>query len=162
VTEHAVDLEVSPEQALAAVGRTAEDWGAEFQPSGAGGQLHLPVLAGIRRGLVTGDVEIRSAGEGSRVVFRPEKSIYYVQTSAVAVLLLAVAGALLTMLWPFYPKLLPVAPLGAILALGGWFLVISRLRTSGPDEFLAAVAVQEEPLTGRVEPPAYRPDPPLP
>jgi hypothetical protein len=145
VTEHTVDLDVPPEQALAAVGRAAEEWGAEFQPGVSGGELHLPVVAGIRRGLVTGNVEVQPAGEGSRVVLRPEKSIYYVQTSSVAVLLLAVGGALLTMLWPFYPKLLPIAPFGAILALGGWFLVISRLRTSGPDEFLAAVAAQGEP-----------------
>ncbi|HEV8582369.1 MAG TPA: hypothetical protein VGX68_25155 [Thermoanaerobaculia bacterium] len=145
MTEHTVDLDVPPEQALAAVGRAAEEWGAEFQPGVSGGELHLPVVAGIRRGLVTGNVEVQPAGEGSRVVLRPEKSIYYVQTSSVAVLLLAVGGALLTMLWPFYPKLLPIAPFGAILALGGWFLVISRLRTSGPDEFLAAVAAQGEP-----------------
>ena len=46
------------------------------------------------------------------------------------------------MLWPFYPQLIAVAPFGALLALGGWFLVVSRLRTSGPDEFLDAVAAQ--------------------
>jgi hypothetical protein len=143
VTEHAVDLDISQEEALAAVGRTAEDWGAEFQPSGAGGQLHLPVLAGLRRGLVTGAVEVQPAAGGSRVVFRPETSIYYVQTSAVVVLLLALTGGLLTVLWPFFPELLAVAPFGAVLALGGWFLVISRLRTSGPEEFLAAVAATE-------------------
>jgi hypothetical protein len=141
VAEHAVDLGVPPEQALAAVRRAAEEWGAELQPSGSGGTLHLPVVAGMRRGLVTGTVEIRSTAGGSRVVFLPETSIYYVQTAAVAVLLLAAAGGLLVLLWPFYPKLITVAPFGAILALGGWFLVISRLRTSGPDEFLAAVAV---------------------
>ena len=28
-------------------------WGAEFQADGTGGQLHLPVLAGLRRGLVS-------------------------------------------------------------------------------------------------------------
>jgi hypothetical protein len=144
VAEHAVDLGVSPERALAAVCRTAEDWGAEFTPSGSGGQLHLPVLAGLRRGLVTGAVEVRSAIGGSRVVFQPEQSIYYVQTPAVLVLLIAVSGALLTLLWPFYPRLIAVAPFGAVLALGGWFLVVSRLRTSGPEEFLAAVAVQGE------------------
>jgi hypothetical protein len=89
-------------------------------------------------------VQIRAEAEGSRVVFLPETSIYYVQTASVVVLLLAGAGALLTLLWPFYPKLIAVAPFGAILALGGWFLVVSRLRTSGPDEFLAAVAVVAE------------------
>ncbi len=146
MAEHAIDLAVPAEKALAAVRRTAEDWGAEFQPEGAGGKLHLPVVAGIRRGLVTGVVEIRDATDGSRVIFLPESSVYYVQTASVMVLLLAAAGGLLTLLWPFYPKLIAVAPFGAILALGGWFLVVSRLRTSGPDEFLAAVAVAAEEL----------------
>jgi hypothetical protein len=144
VTEHAVDLEIPPEKALAAVARTAEDWGAEFQSGSSGGQLRLPVIAGIRRGLVTGPLEIQAAAGGSRIVFKPETSIYYVQTAAVVILLVALAGSLLTVLWPFYPELLPVAPFGALLALGGWFLVISRLRTSGPDEFLVAVAVREK------------------
>jgi len=144
LAEHAIELELSPEKALSAVSRTAEDWGAEFQRDGSGGRLNLPVVAGIRRGLVTGAVEIRPAAEGSRVVFRPETSIYYVQTAAVMILLVAVAGALLTLAWPFFPELLPVAPFGALLALGGWFLVVSRLRTSGPDEFLVAVAATED------------------
>lgn len=144
MAEHAIELPLPPEQAVSAVGRTAEDWGAEFQRNGAGGTLHLPVIAGIRRGLVTGPVEIRPAGEGSRVTFRPEQSIYYVQTAAVVILLLSAFGAGLTFLWPFFPKLLPVAPFGAVLALGGWFLVISRLRSSGPEDFLAAVAAHKE------------------
>lgn len=144
MAEHAVELETPPEKALASVVRTAEDWGAEFQPSGSGGELRLPVVAGLRRGLMTGPVEVRAAAGGSQVAFRPQTSLYYVQTTSVVVLLLALAGAILTVLWPFYPELIAVAPFGAILALGGWFLVVSRLRTSGPDEFLAAVAVQAE------------------
>lgn len=144
MAEHAVELDVPPEKALAAVGQTAEDWGAEFQRSGSGGQLRLPVVAGIRRGLVTGAVEVGPAQRGSRVVFRPEGSVYYVQIPAVMILLVAVAGSLLTLAWPFFPGLMTVAPFGAILALGGWFMVVSRLRTSGPDEFLDAVAAAEE------------------
>ena len=140
--EHAIDLDLPPAEALSVLRRTAEDWGAELQESGGGGQLHLPVLAGMRRGLVSGPVEIRPAGEGSRLTFRPETSIYYVQTQAVMILLLSVAGGLLTVLWPFFPRLLSVAPFGAVVALGGWFLVVSRLRTSGPDDFLKAVAAQ--------------------
>jgi hypothetical protein len=143
VAEHAIDLAVPPEKALAAVGQTAEDWGAELRLDGSGGQLHLPVVAGIRRGLVTGAVEVRPAEGGSRVVFRPENAVYYVQTPAVMILLVAVAGSLLTVLWPFFPQMMNVAPFGALLALGGWFLVVSRLRTSGPDEFLVAVAATD-------------------
>jgi hypothetical protein len=147
MVEHAIDLDLPPAEALLALRRAAEEWGAELQERGTGGQLHLPILAGLRRGLMSGPVEIRPAETGSRVTFRPETSVYYVQTQAVAVLLLAVVGGLLTVLWPFFPKLLEVAPFGAVIALGGWFLVISRLRTSGPDEFLEAVeavAAQEE------------------
>ncbi|MFY9819757.1 MAG: hypothetical protein WAM82_00140 [Thermoanaerobaculia bacterium] len=135
---HEIELDVPPEQALSALRQTAEDWGAHLSDEGT--RLHLPVVAGIRRGLVSGPVEVQPAEGGSRVVFRPEQSVYYVQTPAVLVLALSVAGAALTVLWPFYPQLMQVAPFGAIIALGGWFLVVSRLRTSGPDEFLTAVA----------------------
>ena len=137
---------MTPEQALSALRQTVEDWGAQLQPGEdgsvemTGSRLLLPVVAGIRRGLVSGPVEVQPAEDGSRVVFRPEESVYYVQTPAVMILILSVAGAILTVLWPFYPQLMTVAPFGAIMALGGWFLVVSRLRTSGPDEFLTAVA----------------------
>jgi len=142
VSEHWIDLDVPAGTALVAVRQAAEDWGAQFERDGSGGRLHLPVLAGMRRGLVTGTVAVEAAESGSRVTFRPEQAVYYVQTQAVVILLLACFGALLTVVWPFYPKLLTAAPFGAILALGGWFLVVSRLRTSGPDEFLEAVALQ--------------------
>jgi hypothetical protein len=144
VVEHAVELDLPPAAALAALRRTAEDLGAELQAEGTGWKLQLPVLAGLRRGLLSGGVEILPAAAGSRLVFRPETAVYHVQAQAVMVLLLATAGGLLSLIWPFFPKLLQIAPFGALIALGGWFLVISRLRTSGPDEFLAAVAAGEE------------------
>lgn len=146
MAEHAIELDSPPEQALSALRQTAEDWGAQIQPGEdgsvemTGSRLHLPVVAGIRRGLISGPIEVQPAAGGSRVVFRPEQSVYYVQTPSVMILILSVFGAALTVLWPFYPQLMPVAPFGAIIALGGWFLVVSRLRTSGPDEFLTAVA----------------------
>ena len=58
VTEHTIDLDVPPGAALAAIGQTPEDWGAEFVRDGSGGKLHLPVLAGMRRGLLTGPVTV--------------------------------------------------------------------------------------------------------
>ena len=140
--EHEIDLGEPPDLVMAAVARAADAWGAEFERQEVGGLLHLPFVAGLRRGLVTGPVSVEKIPGGSRVVFRAEESRQYVHSASVAVLLLAAAGGILTILWPFYPKLLPVAPFGVLLALGGWFLVISRLRTSGPDEFLAAVAAE--------------------
>jgi hypothetical protein len=147
MAEHAIDLEMPPDRALSALRQTAEDWGAELKPNSTGGNLRLPVVAGIRRGLVSGPVEVQTAAGGSRLVFRPEESAYYVQMPAVMILILSALGAVFTVLWPFYPQLITVAPFGALIALGGWFLVVSRLRTSGPDEFLAAVAATPEPVS---------------
>jgi hypothetical protein len=162
MSEHAIDLDLPPAAALAALRRTAEDLGAELQTEGASTKLHLPVLAGLRRGLVSGEVEILPTQGGSRLVFRPESAVYHVQTQAVMILLLATVGGLLTLVWPFVPGLLQVAPFGALVALGGWFLVVSRLRTSGPDEFLAAVKVHEGGAEGGVLPSETSPSVPLP
>lgn len=142
--EHVLHLPIQPAAALAAVRRAAEDWGAEIERDGEAFRLHLPVIAGLRRGVVWGPLSVRPDENGARVVFRPEQSDYYIHTAAVVILLLAAFGSLFTFLWPFFPKLLPIAPFGAVLALGGWFLVINRLRTSGPDEFLLAVEAQAE------------------
>jgi len=142
ILTHEIDLGEPPDLVMAAVARAADAWGAELEQQEMGGRLHLPFVAGLRRGLVSGPLSVEPAPGGSRVVFRTEESAHYVHTSSVVILLIAAVGGVLTVLWPFYPKLLPVAPFGAILALGGWFLVVSRLRTSGPDEFLAAVAAE--------------------
>jgi hypothetical protein len=140
--EHSIDLPERPDAALAALRRAADDWGAELRREGVEQWLHLPVVHGLRRGRVSGPVRVDNLPEGARVVFSPAESDLYTQTSSVLVLLMAIAGALLTLLWPFFPRLLPISPFGAILALGGWFLVLSRLRTSGPDEFLVMVAAE--------------------
>jgi hypothetical protein len=142
--EHEIDLHRPPEETLAAVGRAAEAWGAEFLREGRGGRLRLPIVSGLRRGLVSGPLTVEETPKGSRVVFRPDDSLHSVQTASVVILLLACVGAVLTVVWPFFPKLLPLAPFGAVTALGGWFLVISRLRSSGPQEFLAMVAAEAE------------------
>ena len=141
MASHAIEVPDSPQQALSSLARAAEMWGAELEPQDRGGRLHLPVTAGLRRGLISGTVQVEPLGDGgSRVVFQPEERVDQIHTPAVVILLLAAAGALLAVLWPFYPRLLPVAPFGVILALGGWFLVVSRLRSSGPDDFLELVA----------------------
>ncbi len=82
------------------------------------------------------------------MVFRPDTRDYYVETSVVALLVVAAAGALLTVLWPLFPQLLPAAPLGAVLAIAGWMVVAPRLRGRGPEEFLARVAAHPGADTG--------------
>ena len=158
--EHAIELPQAPAAALRALGTAAEEWGADFAPAaagaagsaegtgGAGGELRLPVVAGLRRGLLSGPVAVEPVGGGSRLVFRPMTQDYYVETSAVMLLSMAGAGALLAVAWPLFPPLLPVAPLGGVLAVGGWFLVLSRRRDLGPEEFLASVASHAGAETG--------------
>ena len=144
--EHRIEVAARPEAALAAVERAAEQWGAGFERDGisggegGGGRLLLPVAAGMRRGAVAGPLTVEPTAGGSRLVFRVEQTDYHVHTPAVAVLLFALAGGLVATLWPLIPSLLPAAPLGAVLALGAWFLVISRLQTNGPGDFLETVA----------------------
>lgn len=152
------ELAHPPRRALAAVAGAAEAWGAEWQQDSAGGRLTLPIAAGIRHGLAIGRLAVEpsaTAAGGSRLRWQLEESRYVVQTAPVAILVFAAAGGLLTVLWPFFPGLLPAAPLGAVIALSGWFLVISRLRTSGPEEFFDLVAEMagEDAEPGATEPP---------
>jgi len=142
VAESAVEVVGSPGEAAAAAARAADRWGAELEPRGPGRYgLHLAVAAGLRRGWMTGELRIEPAGpERARVSFVPESAEYRLQTTAVGLLVLGALGAVATVLFPFFPALLPLAPIGIVLGLAAWFLVLSRLHTSGPEEFLASVA----------------------
>lgn len=140
-----------PGVVLAAVGRAAEDWGGQWERGGSGGRLELPVAAGLRHGWMRARLDVRSLppeeGEArTEAVLTPEAASYRLWTPAVVVLLIALGGGALTVLWPFFPRLLPAAPIGAILALSAWFLVIARLQNRGPEEFLALVAAHAEEL----------------
>jgi hypothetical protein len=139
--EHAIELPDPPVVVRAHLAEVADAWGAELTPTEAGGELRLPVVNGLHRGFCAGPLVVVATDEGSRVVFTQAERILVVNRPAAGFLALALAGATLTVLWPFFPKLLPAAPAGAILALAGWFLVVSRLRNSGPREFLETLAV---------------------
>lgn len=128
------------EQLLEQVEHVAEMWGATWTRDGSGGRLELPVLAGLKHGLVSGTISIEPASVGSRVVFRVERRSYHLQASAVAILALGAIGGIAATLWPFFPVLVGVAPLAVVVAIAAWILVASRLRTSTPDEFLEMVA----------------------
>lgn len=117
--------------------KAAEAWGAEWSRSG--GRLVMPVTAGLRDGRLAGRLWVEPAAAGSAVVLRVEERTDRLRTRAVALLVLAAAGGLIGMLWPFFPALLPFLPLALVLVVGAWFLVISRLTTSGPEELLELV-----------------------
>jgi hypothetical protein len=140
VAEHAIELACEPQAALAAATRAASDWGAELAPAAGGSRLRLPVTAGLRHGWMEGTLTAEPLPEGSRLSFRVEQSGYTLQAGPVAVLVVGALGGLTLVLWPLYPPLLRLAPFGLVLALAAWFLVLSRLRVSGPEEFLEMVS----------------------
>lgn len=141
---HSVTSPLAPPEALAAAGRLVEDWGGRWQPGIDGGRLELPVTAGLRRGVLAGRLAVARDPAGSRLVLEVEESRWELHRSAVAVLALGAAGALAVTLWPFFPGLLALAPVGGVLAFVAWFLVVSRLRTSGAHEFLEQLSAAPE------------------
>ena len=124
----------------------AERWGAEWRgdAAGGGGRLVLPVIFGLRRGVLLGHVGIEPAGDGARLTWQLEESHLELERSAVALLVLALALLLPGLAWPFHPPLMALLPLAAVTGLLAWWLVLSRLQTSGPEEFFSTVALPEE------------------
>lgn len=133
------ELDASPAEALETVADVAEGWGGEWQTDARGGRLTLPVRAGLRIGLVEGSLTIEPREAGSTARFIPERQRWAVHWQAAVILLFGAVGGVIALAWPFFPQLLGLAPLGIILTLAAWFLVNSRLRSSGPEEFLAAL-----------------------
>ena len=140
MNRHEVELDCAPEAAAAAVERAAEAWGAEWAPVRDGGRLVLPVVFGLRRGVAVGRLDIVRLGSRSRLTWELEESHLEVHRAAVAVLAFAAVPLLVTLAWPFHPPLLALLPFAAVLGFLAWWLVVSRLKSSGPEEFLATIA----------------------
>lgn len=143
-----VELTLAPVAAANAIARTAESWGAEWAPSEGGGRMTLPVVFGLRRGILVGEITISATGPGSRIAWRQLESHLEVQRSSVAVLSIAAVPLLGVLGWPLWPPLLAFAPIAAVLGLLAWWLVVSRLRSSGPEDFLAALSPPPSPAEG--------------
>lgn len=136
---HVAHLETSPEAATERVAGAAEEWGGEWQFQGpTAGRLILPVSAGVRRGWIGYEVTVRPDGDGagSVVELAPAEEHLHVDRATVVVLATSLFGALLFLIVPFVPRLLPLVPVGFVLAVAGWFFVVARLRNSGAEEFL--------------------------
>lgn len=139
-SEHRREIPADRDAALEAVEEAAEAWGAAWTRQGTGGDLALPILAGVHRGWVRAEVTTEPAGaERTALRLAVVERHEGIHVPAVVILLFSVVGGILVVLWPFFPRLIPLAPFGALLALGGWFLIVSRLRSSGPEEFLELV-----------------------
>ncbi len=143
--EHSLELPEDPVTSLNLVAMAAEAWGGLWQAEGKdGGRLGLPVMAGLRRGWVAGQLTVELEAGGSRLIYRVDKSEYRVQRAAALMLLVAGLGAVVIIIAPLFPVLLRLVPLGIVLCLVAWFFVVSRLRNSGPEEFFEDLARESQ------------------
>lgn len=133
-------LPQSAETILAAVSAAAEMWGADWRPGTLEGRLRLPVVQGLRHGVVEGPLTIEPQESGTSLTFEIEGGKYSLNKSAIAILILGALGGLTLVLWPISPAILQLAPIGAVLALVAWLMVVSRLRNSDPEDFVDLVA----------------------
>ncbi|MCB1058424.1 MAG: hypothetical protein KDD11_23220 [Acidobacteria bacterium] len=137
---HRLPLRTDRERVLAAVAEAAEAWGATWQRSGDAGHLRLPVAAGLRRGVLSGQLRL---DEDDHLVFAVDESHFTLHVPSVGMLLLAAAGGLGMVVGPFFahrhPSLVAAAPLAFLLAVGGWFVVVANQRLLGAEDFLKLV-----------------------
>lgn len=137
---HEVELDVPPERALASLAAGAEAWGGEWTPRAGGGRLAIPVVFGLRRGVAVGDVELTRLGDSrTRVGWTLAESHLEVHRPSVAVLSIAAVPLVGVLAWPLWRPLVALAPFALVLGFLAWWLVVSRLRSSGPEEFLATL-----------------------
>ncbi len=147
------------EKLLAACATAVEDWGGEWRACANGGELQLPVHAGLRRGIATARATAARSGAGSELSIAVNETNWWLDRSAVVLLVTAALAASALVLWPFFPAVAKLAPLGLVLGAGVWLVVLARLRHAGPAEFLAQVeAALEEPAG---EAPAEEPPRPI-
>lgn len=153
-------IDAPMDRVWSAMRRAADAWGAEWEPGAPGGRgtgrLRLPVYAGLRYGVVDAEVSLEPAvasrddGVGepgeeiTEVTLRPTSSLWFINTTLLVILAFSAVGGLLVVIWPFLPEsgLAQIAPLGAVMAVVGWFLVVSRLENRGPEEFLELLALE--------------------
>ena len=143
---HQRQLSQPPATVLEAVDEAAQMWGAGWQPTEQGGRLRLPVVQGLRRGIVQGTLNAAPKETGTSLRLDVEKASYAINRSALAILILGGMGGLTIVFWPLSPTILQLAPLGAVLALVAWLMVVSKLRNSDPEDFFDLVADLSEHL----------------
>jgi hypothetical protein len=141
-------------ESLVALGEAVNDWGGEWTAGQGGAELMLPVQAGLRRGELRGRARSTALPGGSELEVEIAQAQWALDRSAVLLLTMAAITGVACVLWPFYPALAQLVPLGLVLGASAWLVILARLRHHGPVELLAQV---EEALDGEaapVEPPA--------
>ena len=146
VSEHRFEApSADPAAVLRLIGEAADAWGASWKSRGDRGLwLQLPVLAGVRQGWVSGEVDVEATEGGARLVYRIDDSDYRLDRATVFTLVLAAFGALVTVFAPFFPSLIRLMPVGIMLTVAAWLFIVGRLRNSGPEEFFEDVLAELE------------------
>ncbi len=140
LAQHEICLALTPDEALEALSGRSEAWNGAWNRHGSGGQLTLPVAAGVRAGIVHGTVSVERSPAGVRVVFHVERSEYTTNVAAVGLLGLGALGVLAMLAWPLLPGTSPnLAGSGFVLILLAWLVVGSKLRHRNVDDFLAGL-----------------------
>ena len=136
----------SPDELLGTIREAVELWYGEWSALDAErtAEIRFPVQAGLRRSMARGLLRVEPAETGSRLVLELEPVTWQLHGPAVALLVPAAAAAVAVVLWPFFPVLGPLVPLGLVTALGAWFLVVTRLQNRGPEELLETVEAIRE------------------
>lgn len=151
-----IELDLTPDEALEALSDGADAWNGTWHRQGWGGQLTLPVAAGVRYGVLYGSVSVQPSGEGVRVTYHVDRSEYATNAGAVGILALGALGVLAMLAWPLLPGTSPnLAGSGFILILLAWLVVGRRLRHRGAADFLASLGPRPgETPSGPFAPPA--------
>ncbi len=135
-----IELDLTPDEALEALSDGADAWNGTWYRQGTGGQLTLPVAAGVRYGVLYGSVSVQPSGEGVRVTYHVDRSEYATNAGAVGILALGTLGVLAMLAWPLLPGTSPnLAGSGFILILLAWLVVGRKLRHRGAADFLASL-----------------------
>ncbi|MDX1632035.1 MAG: hypothetical protein R3234_09250 [Thermoanaerobaculia bacterium] len=134
--------EGSREEVLGAAREAVELWGGEWtetETENVAAEVRFPVQAGLRHSVARARIRSEREPAGIRLVLELDPLSWHLHGPAVAVLLPAALAALAVVLWPFFPALGALVPLGLVTALGAWFLVLTRLQNRGASELLETV-----------------------
>lgn len=143
--DHHMELEAEIDVVRGAIQEVAEQWGADWQSEFDGGTVTLAVTSGLRRGVVRGRITLTdNSTHRTGLSFRVEQERMDLNRPAAGTLLLGAVGCGGVVLWPFFPRLMPLAPIGFLIAVATWLMVVSRLRNSGVEEFLDLVKSRSE------------------
>ncbi len=136
---HTLELSGPRDEALDAVREAADEWGATWRRSGTAGRIELPVSAGLRYGMLAGEITSQEQGDTTALELAVEEEAYQVHMPALFVIVVGAAGAFAMIFAPLVPGLLTLVPVGLIFMICAWFLVLSRLQHKGPREFFKLV-----------------------